>query len=448
MMNKMNHFAISLLILTSSLFAYSQQCVDLFSKIKTPHLEKIEDSEKLVKLYERLSIFLESDGFTQALSGLRNPSWNEYNALVEIKKLLRGTDPVQRIKHLSTDERILLQAKLKGLIDVTKALTEKSAPKAKFKEFLDNHYAWFKLIESINKDAGVELIPAVDLSILRSNEKLTKDAEKIIKDLESNFTETFETSGHKNFEEFKKYTRSFSPDMQRKMDVIENGLVVGMHRPESARFWIPLAGFQNQRVTGSSKGYMGPDRRDAAEANLIEQPYEKFSPLSSRLKPNYAEARPHMSNTKDNPETSAGHYGSDIWVFKNKSIETRSTWSPIDSLSPGWQTGSPNTWNNHFIPWKYKAMMAPYWESSNFRPGSIQNDFKLNMDRPSRWSRRGEYYFEVQIWGPSTIDDIQAFIFKGNPPDKEFYQYLVSKKIEVWDERRWPAKKYNGDESK
>lgn len=447
MKNKMTPLVISLLIMTSSQFALSQQCVDLFTKVKTPHLEKIEDSEKLVKLSERLSIFLESDGFTQALSGLRNPSWNEYNALVEIKKLLRGTDPVQRIKHLSTDERILLQAKLKGLIDVTKALTEKSAPKAKFKEFLDNHYAWFKLIESINKDAGFELIPNANLSVLRSNEKLTRDAEKIVKDLESNFTETFETSGHKSFEEFKKYTRAFSPEMQRKMDVIENGLIVGMHRPESARFWIPIAGFQNQRITGSSNGTFSPEYRDKAEANLIELPYEKFVPLSSRLKPNYAEARPHMTNTKDNPQTSASHYGSDIWVFKEKSIESRSTWSPEDSLGPGWNQGV-NTWNNHFVPWKNKALMTPYWAKPSFYPTEINPDFKLETNSPSRWSRYGSSYFEVQIWGPSTIDDIQAFIFKGNPPNKEFYRYLLSKKIEVWDERTWPAKKYSGDESK
>jgi hypothetical protein len=447
MKNKMTPLAISLLIMSSSQFALAQQCVDLFSKQKAPRLEKIEDSEKLVKLYEHLSMLLESDGFTQALSGLRKPSWNEYNSLIEIKKLIKGSDPVQRIKYLSTDERLLLQARLKGLIDVTKALTEKSIPKAQFKEFLDNHYAWFKLIESINKDAGFELIPNANLSVLRSNEKLTSDAEKIVKDLESNFTETFETSGHKNFEDFKKYTRAFSPEMRRKMDVIENGLIVGMHRPESARFWIPIAGFQNQRITGSSNGAFSPEYRDKAEANLIELPYEKFVPLSSRFKPNYAEARPHMTNTKDNPETSASHYGSDIWVFKEKSIESRSTWSPKDSLRPGLNQGV-NTWNNHFIPWKNKALMTPYWAKPSFYPTEINPDFKLETNSPSRWSRYGSSYFEVQIWGPSTIDDIQAFIFKGNPPDKEFYQYLLSKKIEVWDERTWPAKKYNGDESK
>lgn len=447
MKNKMTPLAISLLIMSSSQFALAQQCVDLFSKQKAPRLEKIEDSEKLVKLYEHLSMLLESDGFTQALSGLRKPSWNEYNSLIEIKKLIKGSDPVQRIKYLSTDERLLLQARLKGLIDVTKALTEKSIPKAQFKEFLDNHYAWFKLIESINKDAGFELIPNANLAVLRSNEKLIKDAEKVILDLQENFEATFSNSGHKNFEEFKKYTRSFSPEMERRMNVVEKGMVVGMHRPESARFWIPIAGFQNQRVTGSSRGTLSPEYRDKAEANLTELPYEKFVPLSSRFKPNYAEARPHMTNTKDNPETDAGHYGSDIWVFKEKSIESRSTWSPVDSLGPGWGQGV-NTWSNHFIPWKYRALMTPYWTYPSFRPNPIKGDFKLEINSPSRWTRNGSNYFEVQIWGPSTIDDIQAFIFKGNPPDKEFYQYLLSKKIEVWDERTWPAKKYNGDESK
>ncbi len=447
MKNKLTPLTISLFMLTTSQFAFSQQCVDLFRKSKTPHLERIEDSEKLIKIHERLSLLLESAGFTQALSGKKKPSWNEYNSLLEIQKLIHGTDKVRRIKYLSTNERILLNARLKGLIEVTKALTEKSIPKTQFKKFLDDHYAWFKLIESINKDAGIELIPNVDLSVLRSNEKLTQDAEKIIKDLEDNFNETFESSGHKNFEEFRKYTRAFSPDMNRKMDVIEKGLIVGMHRPESARFWIPVAGFQNQRITGTSNGSLTPDGRDRAEANLIEQTHEKFAPLSSRLKPNYAEARPHMTNTIDNPQTSASHYGSDIWVFKEKSIESRSTWSPVDSLGPGWQQGA-NTWSNHFIPWKYKALMTPYWAISTFRPDPINSEFKLEINSPSRWSRYGSHYFEVQVWGPSTIDDIQAFIFKRNPPDKEFYKYLVSKGIEVWDERTWPAKKYNGEESK
>lgn len=447
MMNRLSLPIISFFILTSAQFALSQQCVDLFVKKNVLRFEKIEDSDKLIKIHDRVSVLLESTGFTQELAGEKKPSWNEYNSLLEIQKLIHGTDSVKRIKYLKPNERILLQVRLKGLREVTHALTEKSVPINQFKEFLDNHYAWFKLIDSINKDAGFELIPNADLTVLRSNEKLNKDAEKIIQDLETNFAATFETSGHKNFEEFKKYTRAFSPEMRRKMDVVEKGLVVGMHRPESARFWIPIAGFQNQRVTGSSNGYMGPSRRDEAEANLTEQPYEKFSPLSSRLKPNYAEARPHMSNSTYEAKTFAGQYGSDIWVFKNKSIEYRSTWSPTDSLAPGWQEGS-NSWNNHFIPWKYKALMTPYWESSNFRPASIPADFKLDLDTSSRWSRRGEYYFEVQVWGPSTIDDIQAFIFKGNPPNKEFYQYLVSKNIEVWDERTWPAKKYNGDESK
>lgn len=447
MVKTLKPIALLLLISASAQFSLAQQCVDLFSNKKEPRLEKIEDSEKLVQIRQQLNTLLESTSFKHVFNGRQKPSWQDYNALVQIQKLILGNDSVKRIKYLNTEEKIILQAGLKEPLEIAKTQIDSQLRSADYKKFLDDHYAWFKMLERINEIAGIELLPTANLSVLRSNEKLTKDAEKIIQDLEANFKDTFKSSGHENFEEFKKYTRDFSPDMRRKMDVVEKGLVVGMHRPESARFWIPITGFQNQRITGSSNGRMDPELRDRAEANLIEQPFEKYSPLSARLKPNYAEARPHMTNTTDTAITNAIHYGSDIWVFKNKSIESRSTWSPKDSLSPGSYSGS-NTWSSHFIPWKYKALMTPYWKDSNFRPTTISTVFKLEITDSNRWTRSGSSYFEVQVWGPSTIDDIQAFIFKKNPPDKEFYQYLVSKNIEVWDERKWPAKKYTGDESK
>ena len=156
MKNRLVIVTFPILILTSAQFVMAQQCVDLFSKIKVPNLEKIEDSEKLMKIYDRVSVLLQSTGFTEALFGQKKPSWNEYNSLLEIQKIIQGSDSVKRIKYLNPTERILLRVRLNGVTEVTKAHIEKNVTVSQFKEFLDSHFAWFKLIESINKDVQMK----------------------------------------------------------------------------------------------------------------------------------------------------------------------------------------------------------------------------------------------------------------------------------------------------
>ncbi len=432
----------------------AHQCHDLFKKEKPYRIEKIEQSEKLVSIRDQIHEILSVERFKGVFSGARKPDWNDYNQLVALKKLILGSTSVSKIKYLNADERMILKVSIKEAFEKMNFEIDQihiNKKSAEYKKFLDYHFAWFKLIEEINSLSGIKILPEADLSVIRPNQKLIADGEAIVHSLEKIFTDTFESSGHKNFFEFTKYLNEFSPEAKKKSAITENGLVVAMHRPEGARFWIPISGFQNQRVTGTSRGSMNPAGRDLAEANLTNTKVDDYSPLSARLKPNYAEIRPHMSNAENQVRTHAGHYGSDLWIFKKSAIEKRTTWTPVDSLGPAWNKVSNINWSNIFIPWKFKKLITPYWMNgqTDYRPGEIPNDFKLDFGQSaSRFSRRGSTYFEAQIWGPSTINDIQAFVFQKNPPNKEFYDYLVSKNIEIWDERTWPAKKYSGEESK
>ncbi|MEZ0393323.1 MAG: hypothetical protein ACAH59_13975, partial [Pseudobdellovibrionaceae bacterium] len=300
----------------------------------------------------------------------------------------------------------------------------------------------------------LKILPIPDLSLVKSDAVLKADAKKILKNLEKITDSTFHLSGHENLKAFEEYAANHNELTKKRLDLIQNHLVVAMHRPERARFWIPLAGFQNQRITGSSNGSLFADSkpgatsgRDEVEATLTSTDQEQYISLSGRLKPNYAEARPDSSITDVRPGDSAAHYGSDLWIIKKSVLEQRSTWTPQDSLGPGTYPKRNQSFDDIFIPWKYRSLMIPFSlsEPYSFRASGRDENFKL--ENLKRWSN-GSRYFEVQIFGPLTIDDVQAFHFQKNPPDKELYDLLKSKNIEVWDERQWPPKPYHGEDPK
>jgi hypothetical protein len=451
-MNKSQISTFLVLALAYSSNAFSAQCKNLFSDKNLFPIEKIEDSEKLISLKNSTTQLLSSDRFKLVFSGSTEPRWNDYNDLLQLQKLILGNQEKNKIKFLTPIEIILLKIELAPFVDHiihSQNLINKSPEeRKKYNKFLDTHFAWFKLIESINESAGFNIFPDAGLSKLPTTEKLKQDGADIVRRLEKVFNKTFSNTGHKDFAEFEKYLRAFSDEAVKKYAVTKNKLVVAMHRPESARFWIPISGFQNQRATGSTGGYKGTEGRDRGEANLTGLNIEDYVPLSNRLKANYAEARPDVSVSEYKPITAANLYGTDIWVFKKDVAEKRATWTPEDSLSPAWRDTAKNIWDSHVIPWKFRSLITPYWlnKTSTYKPDTVPNDFKLELNN-GRWSKRGIYYFEVQIWGPSSIDDIQSFIFQKTPPDKNFYELLKSKNIEVWDERTWPAKPYHGKES-
>ncbi len=391
--------------------------------------------------------------------GSQKPKWDQYNQLKSLLKKAAQIKSQNRDYNFSEDQILMLKSELQswalGLhqkalqIEATKELIS----------FIDANYGYFKMYERINSEVGLNIFPVRFLEMVRPTQDLIKDAEKTIASNEKALSELFESTGHKSKSSYLRYVKAHSAKAKKLLDLTQNHLVVAIHRPENARFWIPLSGFQNQRTTGSSNGSLNPDFRNQVESQLTFQDKEKYSENSVRYMPNYGEARPEQGYKGFSPNTGANNYGTDLWIVKKELYDSRATWTPRDSFGQFRVTSRSQAsyWDQMFVPWKYREFMVPYALNSEhqyfygdaakpkfkpFSPSFVPDDFVLNG------TRYGSSYFEVQFWGPLTIDDIQAFHFKNNPPDKEFYDLLASKGIEVWDERTWPAKKYNGKDSK
>ncbi len=389
------------------------------------------------------------------------PTWENYyiiqQLLINAKKTkLSETEKRELINFLSdSSSQIAHLRKLTG--ELNSKQKEYSAdnlynPTARF---LDNNIAYFKLLQKVNETLGLDVFPIPNLQDLPKDSDLIAEAEALVKKLEEEVSSKFiniSKLGFKNSREFNKFVTSQSEYSAKLIRLTQKNLVVAMHRPESARFWIPISGFQNQRVTKSSNGsyfeetktLYAVSMRDRSESNLTNIPLKEYIIKSARFKPNYAEARPDHTQDALMPGSGALFYGSDLWIMKDDVVEKRGTWTPNDSLGPGFSYSNNQGFDDVFVPWKFRSLMTAFLnEPGHFRPSTANHKLELNT---SRWLN-GSSYFEVQIFGPLNIDHVKAFHFQNTPPNKAFYELLKSKNIEIMDERSWPPKPYNGEES-
>lgn len=436
----------------SSLASASLSCKNLFQneiKVGSPvSAEFIEFKNEILNLQD-ISIFW----------GRQKPKWEQYNQLTNLLKKATQINSENRNQQFTEAQILVLKSELQTwALDLHQKALE-IEPTKEFISLIDSNYGYFKLYERINKEVGLNIFPLRFLDLVTPTKDLIKDAEKTVGSNEKALSELFKTTGHKSKSEYIEYVKAHSEKAKKLLSLTENDLVVAIHRPENARFWVPISGFQNQRTTGSSNGSMNPNYRNQVESNLTFQNTQKYSEKSVRYMPNYGEARPRNGYKTFSANKGAENYGSDLWIVKKEIYDTRATWTPRDSFGQKRvsQRELATLWDQMFIPWKDRELMVPYALNSQqsyyydsvpkskvkpFSPSSIPKSFKMAGER------YGSSYFEVQIWGPLTLDDIQAFHFKENPPNKELYELLISKNIEVWDERSLPAKKYKGDESK
>lgn len=407
-------------------------------------------------LFTDLKAYLGQLSASSIYSGTR-PDWTHYN---QVQQLILRTEKVKLSPQEKQELRVLLSEESQLLQTLSESLYKKQAEqKTEFinttKRFIDDNIAYFRLLNKLNTLLGVKIVPLPILKDLTSDRKLVIEAENLLRRLEAEVETKFTNIsklGFKDLTEFENFARTESPRSAQLIELTKNNLIVSMHRPESARFWIPVAGFQNQRITKSSNGSLYTDSssvasasgRDKAEANLTMSTLEEYIPQSARFKPNYAEARLHHRQNDFLPYYGADGYGTDLWIIKDEVIQKRATWTPKDSLSPGWRENLKMGLDDVFIPWKFRSLIVPYLNREQyFTPSSINPNFRMNL---SRWAS-GTSYIEVQIFGPLGINDVKAFHFKRTPPNKAFYEYLHSKNIEVFDERSWPPKPYKGEES-
>ncbi len=390
------------------------------------------------------------------------PTWENYNIILQLlmtaeKVKLSTSEKNEMIRSISDSGSQL--ALLKELTDKLNFMQKEMVAHALYNQtarFLDNNIAYFNLLIKLNKTLGVEVFPIPNLQDLPKDRDLIKEAEDLVKKLEKEVELKFTNISKlkfKNLREFKKFAVSESEHSAKLIRLTQKNLIVAMHRPESARFWIPISGFQNQRVTKSSNGSFFEETktlddisdRDSAEAKLTLTFIEEYVPKSARFKPNYAEARVDHLQSEYKPSNGASIYGYDLWIIKEEVIKKRGTWTPKDSLGPAREVSRNLGFDDVFIPWKFRSLMTPFVHHAekDFFPYSKNPIYRLDS---SRWNY-GSSYFEVQIFGPLSIDDVKAFHFKRYPPHKAFYEFLKSKNIEVMDERSWPPKPYNGEES-
>lgn len=433
-------------IILSMMFAYhaahaqSMSCAQIhFKPLVEQTIQMFEgiDLQKIGKnLYER-----------------EKPDWTDYDVLAKLAKSTETLSALERKKIQS-----LLDAKFdqkRGDLETLVRILDKEGDPGTA-VYLDYNIAYFRLMEKVNKNLGFPFFPIPSFRGIKSDSLMIKEAEALVSRLEEHAQRNYEITGFKTHKEFIAAYKSKVSKSEQNLDLVRNNMVIAMHRPESARFWIPISGFQNQRITGSSKGSMYTESgespthgRNTAEANLANMSINDYSPLSPRFKPNYAEAIPSHQATVFKPETSASRYGDDLWIIKPAIAAKRATWTPDDSLGTGWGVAPSSTNQTFFIPWSLREWMLPHIPEPHarglnpFRPErSPKMKFQLG-----RWQHGSYGYFEVQVWGPLTINDVQALRFRGTPPDKALYDLLVSKEIEVWDERSWPPKPYFGEES-
>ncbi|MEZ0390976.1 MAG: hypothetical protein ACAH59_02095, partial [Pseudobdellovibrionaceae bacterium] len=233
------------------------RCADLHATTKP---SAVKTRGQLTENYKTVRSFIENfyylDRLLKILSASDKPTWEDYI-------LIRDT--IKAIKVLSKDgkgplnstEKEQLNADFDNmksqLIENLKQIREKkTAPNEQFsyQRFLDYHISYFRMLEDVNRLLQFKAIPIPDLSAVKSDAVLKRDAKKILKNLENITDSTFHLSGHKNLKAFEEYAANYNELAKKSLDLIQNHLAVAMHRPEGARFWIPLAGFQNQRITG------------------------------------------------------------------------------------------------------------------------------------------------------------------------------------------------------
>ena len=266
--------------------------------------------------------------------------------------------------------------------------------------------------------------------------------------MNEDFERHFELTGYKSMEEYRAFVESVNPESKKLLQDIQKHLFVTIQRPENARFWIPLTGFQNQRTTGSSGGAYDPGKRDKVEMTYLNLPLEKYQAMSTRFKVKNAAMDIKSKETGLKREMAfLGQYGSDHWIVKESVLEKRATWTNMNSMAAVFnyiETVSSDKANILYraIPWKYREFILPYIDklSGSFIPKKNDPTYKMN----DIIADRGDHHFEVQILGDLSIDDMSALHFKFNPPDQQMMKLLKSKNIEVYDARGEFPVKYEG----
>jgi hypothetical protein len=381
----------------------------------------------------------------KALAMEELPKWQDFEVLAQlIRQLKSGIEPSVATFTVTTPEqfRNSLETDIQPLFKVPPAHVYKAT------EFqLQSELR--RMIGELNRLLPVEV--RVKLPPLPDQNRPLRtqlQARAVMNSVQEQFARLFSTTGFKDLNEYKKAVEERGDaELKATFDLLEKGeFELSMRRPENSRFWLPKVGFHNQFVTGSSRGYFTPSGRNHCEAGWTGVRYEVYEKLNPETKPKYGSIRPRPEDANSKPANSESGYGSDIFILKTERVKDRLTFNIGDSnglLSHNNKSGKrweenvnqAQAWDQSFIPWNYRTLLAPFLQRAAFGRPQPQSNPILQKT----WTM-DHTYFEIQIFGELTLNDVKAYEFTQTPPSGEFLKTLRDHGIEIRDGRTWPPK--------
>jgi hypothetical protein len=387
------------------------------------------------------------------VNGRQTPTWQDLNNLELLTKAIRSAKAtLQSPEEMAEFTEVVLQfareldqePEFKNLATAHRwhQPTNRYKP-TEYKLKLEYQKLLGKLNHELPRGAR---IPIQRLPVDLRRARINQDAREFMAEFEKSFERRFPTTGYKTYAEYEAYLRSSDdPQIKKALEMIDKDQIeVMIRRPESGRFWIPKVGFQNQYVTGSSKGFYQPYERQTAEMRLYDiVGKEAYRDHDAEFMPKYGTFRPAPESGVSFDSMVAGSYGPDLWVLRLSDIQDRLTFTPFDSLDVGEMRGPVEHWSATFIPWKYRLLMVELMKRELAKNSMSRPDGNL---LPGLVKYRFSYW-ETQVLGAVDISNVASFQFTKNPPTGPFLLDLLKHKIPIYDARNWPPVEWQPTES-
>lgn len=418
------------------------QCSNVFSSVSVSH-DRVQALIAPAKGYWDQAFAAMQEVSANVLAGNRMPNWNDFEAVKNISVKLAALRSA--LAPHSQEEWEALISELAQYQSKPSSVSDRTLDGTNYKPTeYDLLVAFRKAVSKVDREAPGLFKSGRDLAVDQRRVSLNKDGRALIQNLEKEFDKAISTTGYADYEAFEKMLRSSTdPNIQKAIQLLDrNQIRVAIRRPEAGRFWVPKTGFQNQFVTGSSRGSLSADLRNNAENQLYGfGDVTRYAALDPELKPKYATLVASRDSGVTSDISTSYQYGPDIYHLKNERFSDRLTFYPTDSLGPGRTAGT--NWNNYFIPWSRRLLMVPFMiselQTNLFSGRTWPSSITGNPSAISYFIAR---YWEAQITGRLTLDDVEAFEFQGNPPAGEFLEELKTRNIKIYDGRTQPAKEW------
>jgi hypothetical protein len=267
------------------------------------------------------------------------------------------------------------------------------------------------------------------------------------------------TSGFRSPEALAQAMTKTGPEGARVVKFLQDpdAFVFAMNRPEESRRDVLAQGLRSVHETQMTKGGVSHDgtapMRAAVEAYYAGDSIEKFTASDNAAKPQYGYAMPNWHKYPTLRPGMVG-YGTDTYIFKRERVEPYLTFTPGDSLNR-WKDEvgesavlsktrlgpEPKSWDQGYVPWSQRMILAPMLRiHSNDEAAGI-----VNVEEPTlpkfkmAWSGSAEGYIELQYHRPLDFDELEAFVFRTEPPKGAFLEKLQAKGVPIYDGRgHWP----------